>query len=550
MTGPRARPAAESSAESATERPLLSELWHTKAWRLFPLLLAYMAGVTLLIPHVPGIMTDYFAGRRAGHNLHCEGMAKDAPDAAACRDAHADVVMWSSWTSFFSNSFVSIVLTPLLGHWSDLHGRKPFFLVAQACSCIPLTIVLLHLTSGLPLLWYYVVQIFLSAVSSVTVSLSFIADSLSPRNRAACFGLIMACFSVAIFIGPPVGAMLPPLTAALGALGTVVGCALYTLLVLPESLTPEAKAIAQRRHREQQHSQRQGGGRAMHPALGSTLRAVRILMRSPLFKRLTVTMMITGVVLEGLQDLLVQYLQLKLEFGVADVSKIFMIFGGCGLLVQTIVLRTLLGWMGEQRVLLVALLASAGQQLLLAVAGHKWMAFLGISLGSLGSMSFPTISSIKSCNAAEHEQGSVQGALYGARALASGTGPLVFAFLFSAFTQTGSPLPYFPGAPFIFGVALMLVAVGVAATIPATAGSHRPATAGDGDGDHAQQHEAVSSGPSPDPGQSRKGKHAAAGWPAGEEEAQPSGRASRGSVDLEGGGPGQDGPTERTRLLD
>ena len=39
---------------------------------------------------------------------------------------------------------------------------------------------------------------------------------------------------------------------------------------------------------------------------------------------------------------------------------------------------------------------------------------------SAGSMSFPTISSIKSCNAAEHEQGSVQGALYGARALASG----------------------------------------------------------------------------------------------------------------------------------
>ena len=96
----------------------------------------------------------------------------------------------------------------------------------------------------------------------------------------------------------------------------------------------------------------------------------------------------------------------------------------------------------------------------------------------------------------------------------------------------------------------MLVAVGVAATIPATAGSHRPAA---GDGDHAQQqtqqHEAGSSGPSLDPGQSQNGKHGAAGWPAGEEEAQPSGRASRGSVDLEGGGPGQYGPTERTRLL-
>jgi hypothetical protein len=46
----------------------------------------------------------------------------------------------------------------------------------------------------------------------------------------------------------------------------------------------------------------------------------------------------------------------------------------------------------------------------------------------------------------EHEQGAVQGALYGARALASGTGPLLFALLFSAFTKTDSPLPYFPGA--------------------------------------------------------------------------------------------------------
>lgn len=42
--------------------------------------------------------------------------------------------------------------------------------------------------------------------------------------------------------------------------------------------------------------------------------------------------------------------------------------------------------MGEQRVLLVALLASAGQQLVLALAGAKWVAFLGIACGSLGEL--------------------------------------------------------------------------------------------------------------------------------------------------------------------
>lgn len=39
----------------------------------------------------------------------------------------------------------------------------------------------------------------------------------------------------------------------------------------------------------------------------------------------------------------------------------------------------------------------------------------------------------------------MQGALYGARALASGCGPLVFAWLFKAFTNSKSEMPYFPG---------------------------------------------------------------------------------------------------------
>ncbi|PSC69918.1 CWF19 2 [Micractinium conductrix] len=483
MDGPQQQPRTSSDGEglpppptppAGDAPPLLRELWATGAWRLFPLLLVYMSGVTLLIPHIPGIVTDYFAGRRTGHtDLHCEGLPSDAPaaDAAACRDAHSDVVMWSSWTSFFSNSFVSIVLTPLLGHWSDLHGRKPFFLVAQACACLPLGIVLAHLTLGVPLLWYYLVQIFISAVSSITPALAFCADLLCQRNRAATFGLIMATFSVAIFVGPAAGAAMEPLTAALSALAVVAACSVYTLLVLPESLTLKARAVAHRSHHAaaREHGGGAGAG-GLRTVLGTTLRAARILLRSPLFKRLTLCMMITGVVLEGLQDLLVQYLQLKMDFGVKDVSHIFMIFGGCGLVVQTVLLRTLLGWLGEQRVLMIALVASAAQQAILGVAGVKWVAFLGIGLGSLGSMSFPTISSIKSNNAQEHEQGSVQGALYGARALASGTGPLLFAALFAAFTRTDSPLPYFPGAPFLFGTALMLVALGVAATIPSTAG--------------------------------------------------------------------------------
>lgn len=59
----------------------------------------------------------------------------------------------------------------------------------------------------------------------------------------------------------------------------------------------------------------------------------------------------------------------------------------------------------------------------------------------------------------------VQGALYGAKALATGIGPLLFAAMFAGFTKTDSPLPYFPGAPFLLGTALMTVAIGFSLTI-------------------------------------------------------------------------------------
>ena len=48
---------------------------------------------------------------------------------------------------------------PMLGRWSDLHGRRPFFLVALLGACLPLGVVLAHVLDGFPLKWYYIVQV-------------------------------------------------------------------------------------------------------------------------------------------------------------------------------------------------------------------------------------------------------------------------------------------------------------------------------------------------------------------------------------------------------
>eukprot|EP00887_Chlorella_sp_A99_P004926 scaffold4.g4926.t1 len=492
-----------ASSSRATSGTLLADLWETQTWRLFPLLLLAVVGGTVLVPFVPSMMTDFFASRRAGQPMHCEGYAKgQAP--AACQDAHADA--WAAWTSFASQAVVSLLCTPAIGAWSDMHGRRPFLLAAELCGLLPLLILLLHINTGCSLLFYYAAQVLSSSISSIAVALAYLADRLAPQHRAGGFGLLMAVFSVGMFIGPVAGAALrSPAAAGWVALGAALSCVPYTLALLPESLSEQAKQEARRHHAlHAAPAPGGGGGRGRGAdAPWAAWRALSILLRSPLFRKLTLCMMLTGLVMEGIQDMLLQYLQLKLDFRVNDqaggLSTFFRLLGIAFATQKweayaAVSLGTLGAWAGRGR--------GRGARVggIAHATGHgdaAWLRLhpLGPPLGprraappaptprlthpdlsppplllGAGAMSFPTISSIKSNNAKEHEQGSVQGALFGARALASGIGPLLFAQLFPMFTRTSSSLPYFPGAPFVVGAVLALGGVAVACAIPVDAG--------------------------------------------------------------------------------
>lgn len=444
-----------------------------------------------MLPVLPTLVTDDFAARRAGHPIQCDTFdPHDAPP--ACQDAHSDVVLWSTWSGFAQNAIFSFVLTPALGAWSDIHGRKPFLLISQCLHLIPLSLILTNMHYGVPLKWLYVITAFTSSVSLVAPSLSYIADAVPPALRAPCFGFFLASFSLAILIGPPIGASMQPKTTPLAAMIMTVICMLATFLFLPESLTAKAAGEARRRQAEDEAKNsttfsssvngfnsdntpnnssnipsRTPGPRAV---IASTWRAMAILRRNDLFIRLTAVLMVGAVVSEGVQDVLIQYLQIKLNFKAKDVSLLFMSFGASSLLVQGVFLRVLLSTLGEKKLLIAGLLAQLVQNTTMMLATRKWQAISGIVVASFGSVTFPTISSIKANAALDHEQGSVQGALNGAKSLASGVGPLAFAWLFAAFTRTDSKLPFFPGAPFALGIVLLVSTVWLAAGLPMTAG--------------------------------------------------------------------------------
>ncbi|KAL3156285.1 hypothetical protein ABBQ32_012557 [Trebouxia sp. C0010 RCD-2024] len=448
---------ASTSQQKPDTSGLIKELWQSGVWKLFPLLLLYITGYGVIVPVTPTLMTDFFASRHSDVYIHCEDYkSHEAP--LPCRDAHSDAVNWSSASSFVSNSILSFALAPMIGSWSDKYGRKPFLIAAFSTASLPLLVILLHLQFGLSMLFYFPAQALNGSISSVSICLAYVADKLPPGHRAACFGLILASFSMGILIGPPIGGLLQPIVASYVAISCVLGSLLYVIVVLDESLSERSRLEAQEKHLNGPQS------------LFTQWKTIKILLRSKLFKRLTLCIMLTGIIQEGLQDLMIQYLQLKLDFGIKDQASLFIIFGVCGLLVQTVLLRVMLSWFSESRVLVIGLCASFTNEVALALAPSKAWAFAAIGVGSIGSVAFPAISSIKANNVRDSEQGTIQGALYGARALAQGTGPIIFAAIFAAFTREESPFPKFAGAPFVFGALLMLVAIGIAWTIDGVSG--------------------------------------------------------------------------------
>lgn len=450
-------------------KSLIWLLWTTKTWKLLVLIFFQLVGQLLLLPILPQMMTDDFASRRAGHAMHCEEYEpKEAP--ASCQDAHADVVQYSTISGFFQNAIFSIIVSPALGAWSDIHGRKPVLMLSQALSIIPIGVVILHVKGIVHLYWIYVVQSFTQSVSLIAPSLAYMSDLIDPQNRAAAFGLILASFSIAILIGPPIGAALDPSTVPWVTMGVLVVTLAATYIFLPESVQQEESSRAKDEAAiQEEHST---GIKSMR-MFRATWKAVSILKRNTLFVKLTVILMLSAVVGEGLQDILIQYLQIKMGFTSKDVSQMFMLLGLGALIVQGVLLQLFLKLLGEARLLGLGLIMSTCQQAMLLFATQKWHALTAIFLGSFTSVSFPTISSIKANNSQEHEQGSVQGALYGARAIASGIGPLVFAYLFKIFTVSDSSLAFFPGAPFVLGFFLMVMTTALAWTLDPAAGGHK-----------------------------------------------------------------------------
>lgn len=115
---------------------------------------------------------------------------------------------------------------------------------------------------------------------------------------------------------------------------------------------------------------------------------------------------------------------------------------------QALLLPSLTKLLGERYLLVFGLMFSITEQALLSLSSVKWQAISAVSLSAFAGVSFPAISSLKSTHASPEQQGLVQGALAGIRAVAAGVGPLGLAQLFAMSTTADAPLGYKPSIVF------------------------------------------------------------------------------------------------------
>lgn len=437
---------------------LLVAIFRTGLYKLFFLIFLYLFGFTVLMPRLPTLLTNFFASRSAGVPLACEDFSHDdAPE--ACQNAHAEVVDWTSWTSFLSNSIFAFMFAPWIGDLSDVYGRKPFILLGLNLNLLPIVVIILYLNNAMSLIWYFPANAITGISSAVSMYLAVVADVLEPKHRTAGFGMVVSSFSLAFMIGPLVGAFISTYAAIWTCLLSSCSCILFAVFFIPESL-PNCTTV------------RDNPGPCFdnHMLVGF-VKCYKIINKNRLFQKLAFCMAVSGIIAEGIQDLLVQYLQLTVDFTPQDQGLLFTIIGAGNLLVQSFILAWLAPLIGEQKLLMTGFGFSVVEQFCLAFIKTKGQAFAAVAIGSLAGVSWPAIAAIKSVNSSPAEQGMVQGALTGIRSLASGAGPLLFARIFSLSTRSDSPFGYHPGIVFYVSAGLSCLSFLVACSIPRNAGS-------------------------------------------------------------------------------
>ena len=378
-----------------------------KVWFIYPVLFLEYLSISLIRSLIPQLLLDYF-GAYAYITIGLVEMVK---------------------------GFLAFFACPLFGRISDNIGRKYCLLISVAGTCLPIT--LLFLTGNMLL---FMIAIACSGFFSATFGLTFayISDCVDPNERAVMYGFALATFGLSLSIGPLTGGYLAELydysfIYRISVILAILDLA-YILFLLPETKTNQSSTI-------------NGIYSAMTELFASwnMKSSFALLTDQELLQHLALVIFLYYISVYALVSTFMVYITRQLHFDQISVAWLMSSYGVCTMISESMLVKPIIGSIGELNTIRLGLGAFALQCFLFAFSSSRLVIYFSFLLSMLSSLVYPTICSLLANNIDGVLQGESLGVLSGIKALTEGFGPLIFGALMSVFENSPTPsAPYLP----------------------------------------------------------------------------------------------------------
>jgi len=333
------------------------------------------------------------------------------------------------------------IFSPAVGGLSDAYGRRPVLLIALFVMAAD------YLIMGFAQsLWLLFIGRFIGGITAATQSTAaaYMADISTSEDKAKNFGLLGAAFGIGFILGPMIGGLLAEYGSRapfFAAAAITFANMLFGYFVLPESVTEQTK--------------RRFEWRRANP-FGT-------------FKQMKK--------LPALMPMLIVYLLLSIAFFVYP--SVWAFFGraqfnwdarmvglslaayGFGIaIIQGVLIRPILGYLGEKRTALLGMCLHLLTFLMYPLMSQTWHVFAYMPISVFSAVAVPALQGLMSNSVSDNAQGELQGAMSSLTAIATIVSPFLMTRVFSYFTRDETPV-FLPSAPFLLSALSVVVALAI-----------------------------------------------------------------------------------------
>jgi DHA1 family tetracycline resistance protein-like MFS transporter len=331
-------------------------------------------------------------------------------------------------------ALMQLVFSPIIGALSDRLGRRPVVLLSNFG--LGADYVLMALAPSLS--WLFVGRV-ISGITAASVSTAFayISDITPPERRAAIFGKVGAAFGAGFILGPALGGLLGDIDPRLpfwSAAGLSFANALYGLLILPESLTPDRRSPFR--------------WKSANP-----LGALHLLRSKAVLAGLSLIAFISQVAHAVLPSTFVLYASYRYSWDSKTVGLTLAIVGICSMVVQGLAIGPIVRVLGEWKALPAGMICATAGFVIFGWAPTGPLFWIGIPAMALWGVSGAAIQALMTRHVEPDQQGQLQGAIASVQSMSQLVGPVLFTQTFSYFIGKSAPL-HLPGAPFLLAAVL------------------------------------------------------------------------------------------------